>query len=303
MGNRMFDRLIWQIIREVFGAGKPAQGFDEPFGDPGIFGPSSVAWEIHADFVPMLIGGISALIMQSLHPDALAGVWDHSNFRQDIKGRLNRTASFIAATTYGPAAMAMGAIERVKSIHEKIIGLDEFSRPYRANDPHLLAWVHLVETTCFLRAFVAYNNPHLSRQRQDLYFAEMRLIGESLGCQNLPANYAQAYQRIFTYRDELYYGERAKVVVDLLENYPVTPLFQPFFKLIMRAALMNLPDWALTLIGHESFAAYDRTFVTLAVRALSRQARSTLGDATIAARAMRRMTAVTRDNDAFQIAS
>ena len=85
MGNKMFDRLIWQIIREVFGAGKPAQGFDESFGDPGIFGPSSVAWEIHADFVSMLIGGISALIMQSLHPDALAGVWDHSNFRQDIK--------------------------------------------------------------------------------------------------------------------------------------------------------------------------------------------------------------------------
>ena len=98
-----------------------------------------MAWKVHADFISMMIGGISSLVLQALHPQALAGVWDHSSFREDLKGRLGRTAFFIAATTYGSQEMAIKIIEKVNQIHTKITGHDEFGKPYSATDPHLLA--------------------------------------------------------------------------------------------------------------------------------------------------------------------
>src|SRR5262249_27579418 len=74
--------------------------YEQPYGDPGLFGPDSTTWQIHADFAGMLSGGLCALVLQTLHPAALAGVWDHSNFRDDLVGRLRRTTNFVAGTTY-----------------------------------------------------------------------------------------------------------------------------------------------------------------------------------------------------------
>ena len=91
-------------------------------GDPGLFGPEAVCWRVHADFTSMMTGGIAALLLQALHPLALAGVWDHSSFRTDILGRLRRTATFITGTTFGSRADALALIERVKSIHAHISG-------------------------------------------------------------------------------------------------------------------------------------------------------------------------------------
>ena len=88
--------------------------YDNPPGDPGLFGPDAVCWRVHGDFPAMLAGGVSALLLQALHPLALAGVWDHSTFRTDMQGRLGRTAQFIAGTTYGSRADAMRLIERVR---------------------------------------------------------------------------------------------------------------------------------------------------------------------------------------------
>ena len=143
----MVDDFIRKTIREMVGGGGPPVAFLTPKGDRGLFGPESVARKIHADFISMMIGGISSLILQALHPQALAGVWDHSSFREDLTGRLGRTAFFIAATTYGPTEMAHKVIEKVNHIHTKISGLDEFGKPYSATDPHLLAWVHPVSYT------------------------------------------------------------------------------------------------------------------------------------------------------------
>ena len=103
----MLDELIRKTIREMVGGSSgPPVAFLAPKGDRGLFGPESIAWRVHADFISMMIGGISSLVLQALHPQALAGVWDHSSFRKDLKGRLGRTAYFIAATTYGSHEMA-----------------------------------------------------------------------------------------------------------------------------------------------------------------------------------------------------
>lgn len=284
----MFDQLIRQAVQNFFVIREPVEGFDQPHGDLGLFTPDSIAWEVHADFIVMLIGGMSALIMQSLHPSVLAGVWDHSNFRSDIQGRLSRTAYFIAATTYGSTQMAEHSINRVKKVHESVFGYDQFSRPYRANNPHLLAWVHMVEVTSFIRAYMAYRNPQLSLDGQNQYFLEMSKIGELLGCQSLPRNLLDTNHQINAYVGELYYGERVRAVIELLESYPVRPLYRPVFKIIMRAALMNLPDWVLALIGRKPFGPIDRAIVSSFIRAISHQTATALGSSTIMRRALRR---------------
>ncbi len=121
-----------RIERQVLGLSGLALGqidFEQPKGDPGLFGPDSVCWQVHGDFTSMLIGGIAALLLQALHPLALAGVWDHSNFRDDLLGRLRRTGQFISGTTFGARADADWLIERVKRIHLGVTGTAPDGRP------------------------------------------------------------------------------------------------------------------------------------------------------------------------------
>ncbi len=244
----MLDEIIRKTIREMVGGSGPPIAFLTPVGDRGLLGPESVAWQIHADFISMMIGGISSLIMQALHPQALAGVWDHSNFREDLKGRLGRTAYFIAATTYGSTEMANNIIDKVNRIHTKITGFDEFGKPYSANDPHLLAWVHLTETRSFMRAFEGYRHEKISAQEKDQYFLEMKSLGERMGASDLPTTYAATENAISSYIPELYFGERAKSIIDLLENFPSNLAAKPFIKLISHAGFLNLPNWVYPLI-------------------------------------------------------
>ncbi len=142
----------------------------------GLFGPRAVAWRVHGDVTSMMVGGVAGLLLQMLHPAVLAGVWDHSNFRADMHGRLRRTARFIALTTYGGRAEAEAVIARVRGIHDQVRGVLPDGAPYAANDPSLLAWVHVTETTSFLSAWVRYAEPGMSAADQDRYFSEMARV-------------------------------------------------------------------------------------------------------------------------------
>jgi uncharacterized protein (DUF2236 family) len=173
----VFRSAAASTMRRVFAAGPPIAA--DPHGDAGLFGPDSVTWRVHADF-SMLVGGIRALIMQSLHPLAMAGVAQHSNYRTDPLGRLRRTAAFVATTTYGSTAEADAAIARVRSIHDRVQGVAADGRLYSANDPALLAWVHHVEVQSFLLAYQRIG-PGLSRQDADRYVREMAGLGARLG--------------------------------------------------------------------------------------------------------------------------
>ena len=274
----MLDELIRKTIREMVGGSGPPIAFLTPVGDRGLLGPESVAWQVHSDFISMMIGGISSLIMQALHPQALAGVWDHSSFREDLKGRLGRTAFFIAATTYGSTEMANTIIEKVNRIHTKIHGFDEFGKPYFANDPHLLAWVHLTETRSFMSAFEVYRQEKLTNQEKDQYFLEMKSLGERMGAINLPITYGDTENAISSYIPELYYGERAKSIIDLLENFPSNLAAKPFIKLISRAGMLNLPNWVYPLIEKPMPNNLERFAVKKSIELLALPIREALKD-------------------------
>ena len=284
----MLDELIRKTIREMVGGSGPPIAFLTPPGDRGLFGPESIAWKIHAEFISMMIGGISSLIMQALHPQALAGVWDHSSFREDLKGRLGRTAFFIAATTYGSTEMANNMIDKVNRIHTKITGFDEFGKPYAASDPHLLAWVHLTETRSFMSAFENYRREKITLNQKNQYFLEMKSLGERMGAVNIPDNYVNTEKAIKEYIPELHYGDRAKSIIQLLEYFPSNLTAKPFIKLISRAGFLNLPDWVYPIIEKSTPSYFERLAIQKSIDLVAIPVREALKDG-VAAHSFRRV--------------
>ncbi len=237
-------RIEQQIFR-LNGLALNEFDLSQPAGDPGLFGPDSTIWRVHGDFPAMLCGGISALMLQMLHPAALAGVWDHSSFRQDMLGRLRRTSQFIAVTTFGNTQDAWTLIERVKRIHLRVSGVDSRGNPYAASDPHLLTWVHVAETSAFLAAHLRYKNPALSRYEQDRYYQEAALVAEALGALQVPASVVAVEHYLQTIRPELCFDDRTREVMELLMNAPA-PSWQarPAIRTMLQAGLGLLPAWA-----------------------------------------------------------
>jgi uncharacterized protein (DUF2236 family) len=249
MGNPMLTDTIKQIIasqiRQMTGASRPLDDFLQPVGDLGLFGPKSVTWQVHAHFASMMVGGLSSLLIQAMHPGALAGVWDHSNFRDDLKARLGRTAYFIAATTYGGTAMAESVLAHVNHIHTKVTGTRPDGMSYSARDPHLLKWVHLAEVLSFLKAYRSHGDPTLPLFAQNQYIFEMAQIGEALGATELPRRLDEAQRMLLAYEAELVFDDRAREVIALIEHFPARIQDQPLVKLVTQAAFQSLPDWVL----------------------------------------------------------
>jgi uncharacterized protein (DUF2236 family) len=229
----------------------PAQG-EKPVGrhPDGLFGPGSVTWRVHGDVASMMVGGIAALLLQMLHPAVLAGVRDHSGFRADMHGRLRRTARFVSVTTYGERAQALAAIERVRRIHERVRGTLPDGTAYAASDPDLLAWVHVAETSCFLRSWIRYAEPGMLMADQDRYYAEMAEIGRALGADPVPRNRAEARALIQAMRPRLRCDAHTQDVARLILTRPArTPAGASLQALAMDAAVDLLPDWAARMHG------------------------------------------------------
>lgn len=224
--------------------------YENPPGDPGLFGPDSVCWRVHGDFTSMMVGGISALLLQALHPLALSGVWDHSNFREDLLGRLRRTGQFISATTFGSHADADRLIERVQRIHAGVSGTAPDGRRYAASDPDLLTWVHVAEVSSFLKSHLRYLNPTLSAAEQDRYYAEVALIAERLGAQDVPRSRAQIEAYLQRVRPQLQSDARALEILQILRTAPApSPALRPFGTLMLHAGVELMPEWAAAMLG------------------------------------------------------
>jgi uncharacterized protein (DUF2236 family) len=216
----------------------------------GLFGPGAVAWRVHGDVTSMMVGGVTGLLLQMLHPAVLAGVWDHSNFRADMHGRLRRTARFIALTTYGGRDEAQAVIARVRGIHDRVRGTLPDGRPYAANDPALLAWVHVTEAVSFLSSWVRYAEPGMPAADRDRYFAEMAQVARALGADPVPVTYNEARRLIETTRPALLCDARTREVARLvLGQRAPSVMAEPVQALAMQAAVDLLPDWARRMHG------------------------------------------------------
>lgn len=204
---------------------------------------------VHADVVAMMVGGMRALFLQMLHPVALQGVLDHSDFREDVQGRLRRTARFIALTTYGHRDEAAKAIARVNAIHAGITGTMPDGRPYMATDPRVLAWVHLAEATSFLEAYLVYGDPGMISAAQDRYFEQSAVVAQMLGAAPVPRSRAEAAALMAEMRGELEGSDAAREVADFLLNGEEAHRPGAVAKALATAAVDLLPPFARVALG------------------------------------------------------
>jgi uncharacterized protein (DUF2236 family) len=271
--TRVRSSIGQSVIALTSGSG-PTIDYLSPPGDPGLFGPDAACWLVHSDFPSMMTGGISALLLQTLHPLALAGVWDHSTFRTDILGRLRRTATFVAGTTYGSRADALALVERVKRIHLDVTGAAPDGRAYRASDPDLLTWVHVAEVSSFLNAYLRFKDPGLSLADQDRYFAETATVARMLGARDVPTTRAAVDAYLDAMRPQLQASDRTGEVLRVLKHAP-TPnrIMKPASRMLFSAGIDLLPDWAQRMLGLDTFTLTRRAIANPGVKMVARVVR------------------------------
>jgi uncharacterized protein (DUF2236 family) len=256
-------------------------------GDPGWFGPESVAWRVHADLATV-VGGLRALLYQTLHPLAMAGVAQHSDYRHDPWGRLHRTAEFVAATTYGTSAEAERAVARVREIHERVRGTAPDGRPYSANDPALLAWVHATEIDSFLHAYRRYGPSLLTDDDGDRYVNEMAIVARAFDADPVPTNQSELAAILASY--ELHATKQAHEAARFLMVPPLPLTMRPVYGLVAAAAVELLPLRAQFELGLVMPPFAGPVGVRPATHAFMRTVRWALGSSPTAEAARRRST-------------
>ena len=249
--DRIADTIRGQLVEQVRSVfNDTSKGHKpEPPSDDALFEKDSPIRRVHADLVGMMVGGVRSLLLQMLHPAALQGVLDHSNFREDMHGRLQRTAQFIAVTTFGQRDRAMTAIERVNAIHERVGGVLPDGTSYSARDPRTLAYVHVAEALSFLAAYKRHVRPEMPYAEQDKYFAQFAVIARALGCEPVPETVTEAERLFRDYRRELTGSAGAREVARLVLTQ--RPTGTPFAvqQAISTDAVAMLPPFARAMLG------------------------------------------------------
>jgi uncharacterized protein (DUF2236 family) len=246
-------RATSERMRAMFEVSRfPQEQYTEPAGDAGLFGPGSVTWRIHAD-PSMIVGGLCALMVQSLHPLAMAGVADHSDYREAPLRRLSRTASFIGATTFASTPVAEGVIDIVRKVHRRVHGTAPDGRPYSAEDPDLLRWVHVAEVASFLRAYRRFGLGILTPADADRYYDEVAIVAEKLGATDVPRSRAEVSAYFRAVRPQLCADEQALDALGFIRTPPPgsDPVAGAAYEVIMRASTGVLPGWVRRMLGIE----------------------------------------------------
>jgi uncharacterized protein (DUF2236 family) len=156
-----------------------------PKGDPGLFGPDSMAWRVHANPVALAVGGVAAVLLELAEPRVRSGVWDHSIFKTDPLARMQRTGEATLITTYGPTKAAESRVAMVTRMHQRVAGVTPEGQPYTALEPELMTWVHVTASWGFLNAYHRYVTP-LSPSERDRYYAEGGRLGRLFGAPEPP---------------------------------------------------------------------------------------------------------------------
>ena len=262
------NRLAWSIRTVLSGSG--SRKFAPTPGAPTLLPVGGAAWLVHAE-ASMMVGGIRALLLQSLHPVAMQGVGEHSDFRADPLGRLRRTVFFLGTTTYCSLPEAEAAIEAVRRVHLTVSGTTPDGRRYSADDPDLLAWVHATEVDSFLESFLRYGRrprrrsgllaPNLPARTAadaavgeipmtglaDRYVAEMATVAERLGVAEPPLSHAELAEVIDGFRPVVASTDLSTEAVYFLRRFPLPPVARLAYGVLFWAAFDSLPPWAQAL--------------------------------------------------------
>ena len=216
-------------------------------GDPGLFGPGSVSWRVIGD-VATMVGGIRGLLMQAAHPEVVAGVGDHSRYREDPLGRLSRTSSYVTATTYGAMPEVAQAVAQVRRIHRIVSGTSSRGVPYDADDPGFSAWVHNALTDSFLVANQVYGKVRLPKADADRFVSEQTKVGRLLGSNPMPET-AAALSGWILRHDELAPSPEMSDAVDFLTDPPLEPGLKIGYKLLLEAGVATIPRRLRDILG------------------------------------------------------
>jgi uncharacterized protein (DUF2236 family) len=200
---------------------------------------------LHSDLPAMLIGGVASLFLQSLHPLAMAGVADHSDYRRDPLGRLQRTANYVGTVTYASRDEAEKAIAKIRRIHARVVGVAPDGRPYAATDGALLTWVHASEVAMFAAAALAFGNRPYDEKFLDAYVAELAPQAELLGATAVPTSTAELASYFAQIRPEVQLSDQARDVRKfLLNGVAKRPQDKLAYAVVVSAAISILPKWA-----------------------------------------------------------
>ncbi len=228
---------------------------------PRWFDRDSPIARVHGD-AAMFVGGIRAVLLQTLHPAAMRGVAEHSGYRGDMWGRLARTSRFIAVTTFGTTDDAEQAVAAVRAIHERVTGTMPDGTPYAANDPHLLGWVHAAEVDSFLRAHTVYGVDPLVGEERDIYVAQAAEVARRLGVVDPPTTEAGLAETLAAYRPELRGTPEARDAVAYLVLHPELPLFaRAPYGVLVAAAVGLMPRWTRLPLRLPWLPVSERTVV------------------------------------------
>lgn len=210
--------------------------------------PDDAICRVNGD-ASMFAAGLTALLLQSLHPGAMAGVADHSDYRGDPWGRLQRTSQFIATTTFGTIPDASALIRAINGAHRTVVGTDHRGRPYDARDPHLLRWVHVAEIWSFLECHRLYGREKLFASDRDDYVRQAARTGLMLGARDVPLTVRELEDALESYRPEL---EASPAALDarrfLLDGPPMAWTDKPAYALLRAGAVAALPGWARAML-------------------------------------------------------
>ena len=268
------ERIGSALFAKVAGAEGPQRRDRIHHSDgPRWFAEDRPIRRVHAD-AAMFVGGLRALLLQSLHPLAMAAVSGHSGFKSDPWGRLQRTSHYLAVTTFGTATDAEAMIGRVQAIHRRVTGTAPDGRPYSAADPHLLRWVHLAEVDSFLLAHQRYGERPLEPADRDGYVADMARVASALGVPRPPTTEAELRRQLAGYRPELAGTPAARDAARFMLLQPPLPLpVRPAYAVLAAAAVGSLPRWARWPLRLPYLPVAEATVVRLAGDGLVRTIR------------------------------
>lgn len=271
IGRPLRDQLMAPVARSLAADRLPFEQYTDPPGDPGLFGPGSATWRVHGD-PSMIVGGLAALMLQTLHPLAIAGVEEHSSYRDDPLGRLSRTGSFVTGTTYGSTEAAERLIKLVRGIHRTVRGTAPDGRPYSADDPALVTWVHVTEVSSFLRAHRRFTPFPVRGDQADRYFHETATIAERLGGEDVPRSRVAVQAYLRRVRPELEAGAQARDAISFLtrpmQGRGVSPLMTAAHQVVIQSAVGLLPAWARTMLDLRPPSVAAQAVVVPAAHAL-----------------------------------